>query len=235
MPEPIEESIAVDSSESVLETETPSEPIASETPAEKVETTEPVVPAVELFDLPDGRKVDGETLAKEWKENFLPDYTRKSQDLAKLKTEILPDNKPKENPYADPAYVPQSYEEILTVAEERALAKLDAREQAKVEQQQDIENAVVTQLTELKSLDPNLNENALFLHANKYGFRDLKLAHQNMKDMADVIKKTQTVTAANIAKRVDPVSTTPGAGGQKLDPSSFATAVDYLRALKGTG
>lgn len=230
----MEETIAVDSSEQVLETETPSEPIATETPAEKVETTEPVEPIAELFELPDGRKVDGVTLAKEWKENFLPDYTRKSQELAKAKTDTLPNNEPKENPYEDPNYVPQSYEEILKVAEDRALAKLDAREQAKVEQQQAVENEVVKQLEELKSLDPNINENALFLHANKYSFRDLKLAYANMKDMSDVIKKTQDITAQNIAKRNDPVSVSPGASGQKLDPDNFGNAVEYLRALKGT-
>ncbi len=231
-----EESIAATSSEEVIETDAPSEPAAPEAPAEPVETPEPGVPAAETFELPDGRKVDASQLAKEWKENFLPDYTRKSQALAeKTRAETLTDNKPKENVYEDPEYVPQSYEEILRVAEDRALAKLDAREQAKVEQQQAIENEVVSQLNELKSLDPTLNENALFLHANKYGFRDLKLAHANMRDMSDVVKKTQTATAQNIAKRNDPVSVTPGASGQNLNPDHFGSAVEYLRALKGTG
>lgn len=35
----------------------------------------------ELFELPDGRKVDKETLSKEWKENFYPEFTRRSQKL----------------------------------------------------------------------------------------------------------------------------------------------------------
>jgi hypothetical protein len=35
----------------------------------------------ELFDLPDGRKVDKKTLTKEWKENFYPEFTRRSQKL----------------------------------------------------------------------------------------------------------------------------------------------------------
>lgn len=224
----------------------PSEPAKTESPTEKTETTEPVEPKMELYELPDGRKVDGATLTKEWKENFLPDYTRKSQELAKVKTETLPENKTAENPYADPSYTPQTYEEIIKAAEERAIRAIEAKEQAKIEYQQNLENTVLTQLTEVKNgytdsqgrqvpPDPNLNENALFLHATKYGFRDLKLAHQNMKDMADAIKKTQTVTAANIAKRNDPVSVTPGATGQKLDPRQFPSAVEYLRALKGTG
>jgi hypothetical protein len=37
---------------------------------------------VELFDLPDGRKVDAATLSKEWKENFMPEFTKRSQALA---------------------------------------------------------------------------------------------------------------------------------------------------------
>lgn len=35
-----------------------------------------------LFELPDGRKVDALTLSKEWKENFYPEFTRRSQALA---------------------------------------------------------------------------------------------------------------------------------------------------------
>lgn len=36
----------------------------------------------ELFELPDGRKVDALTLSKEWKEKFYPEFTRRSQALA---------------------------------------------------------------------------------------------------------------------------------------------------------
>jgi len=39
----------------------------------------------ELFDLPDGRKVPAEELSKEWKENFYPEFTRRSQQLAEFK------------------------------------------------------------------------------------------------------------------------------------------------------
>ncbi len=212
--------------------DTPSvEPTTVETPA-PVETVEPTEPVAELFDLPDGRKVDAETLSREWKENFLPDYTRKSQELAKTKTEPLQTKETPNNPYADPNYVPQSYEEILKVAEERALQAIEAKEQARIASQQAVENEVVNQLTEVKKLDPSLNENSLFLHATKYGFRDLKLAHQNMKDMSEMAKKVQTTTAANIAKRNDPVSVSHGATGARPDPSNFSTARDYLKSLK---
>ena len=49
---------------------------------EKVEKEE------EVFELPDGRKVDAKTLSKEWKENFYPEFTRRSQKLSEFqKTE----------------------------------------------------------------------------------------------------------------------------------------------------
>lgn len=210
--------------------EAPNEQPSTETPA-PVETAQPAEPVQELFELPDGRKVDAETLTKEWKENFLPDYTRKSQELARAKNETLPKETP-DNPYADPEYVPQSYEELLQVAEQRALQAIEAKEQERIAAQKAVEDEVVNQLSEIKKIDPNLNENNLFLHANKYGFRDLKLAHQNMKDMADAMKKVQSTTAQNIAKRNDPVSISPGATGARPDPSQFSNARDYLRSLK---
>jgi len=214
-----------------LPTETPTAPSVeptTETPAETVETVTPTEP--ELFELPDGRKVDAETLSKEWKENFYPDYTRKSQALA-AKSETLPEKTPA-NPLADPDYVPQSYAELAQKIKEDTLREIESKEQAQIEARQAIENEVVAQLTEVKTIDPNLNENALFMHATKYGFRDLKLAHQNMKDMSEMVKKVQATTATNIAKRNDPVSITPGTTGARPDPSQFENARDYVRSLK---
>lgn len=207
----------------------PATPSANASIVEPGATTES---KVELFDLPDGRKVDAETLAREFKENFIPEFTRKSQELAELKKgTINNDNTSTPKFYEDPEWQPETYAELIAIAKEEVKGDLEARENARIEQHQAIENAVISQLTELKTFDPALNENALFLHANKYGFKDLKLAHQNMKDMSDVIKRTQTTTAANIAKRVDPVSISPGATGAKSNPSNFGSAIDYLRSI----
>lgn len=207
-------------------------PVEPEAPAEAepVVTPEPVVEP-ELFELPDGRKVDAATLATEFKTNFLPEFTRKSQELAELKKAPLPEQ-PK-SPYEDPEYVPKSYAEIIEAAKKEMLSDLEQREADRIAQSQAIENAVVEQLAEVKKIDPTVNENQLFLHANKYGFRDLKVAHQNMKDMAELAKKVQQTTAENIQKRADPVSIQPGATGATLNPDHFATSVEYLRALKG--
>lgn len=211
-----------------------------ETPAENVETVEPAEPIVDqLFDLPDGRKVDGETLAKEWKENFLPEFTKKSQALAEIEKAKNKPNETIENPYAKPDYVPQSYEEIISVAEQRALDKFEAKQQAVLAKQQALETEVSDQLSELKKVDPNLNENALFLHANtykdKYGvsFPDLKSAYKHLKDVEELTKNVQQTTAKNIQKHSDAVSTTQGrASGVLPNPAHYANSRDYYQAVK---
>ena len=235
---PEEESIEVVHSEETEDAveDTPSDTTedTAEQPTEDAvaEVAAPVEPA--LFELPDGRKVDAETLQTEWKNNFYPEFTRRSQELAELKKGNLPEaTQTPPSPYADPEYVPKSYAEIIEAAKQAALTELAQQEQARIQGQKAVEDAVVQQLTEVKAIDPNVNENQLFLHANKYGFRDLKVAHQNMKDMAEIVKKTQQVTADNIQKRNDPVSVTQGAAiGSRPDPSAFGTAVEYMRSLK---
>jgi hypothetical protein len=227
------ESIEIPNSEAVETPEsTPAAP-SEETPVvEEPEVTPAATPVEELFELPDGRKVDGQTLAKEWKENFLPDYTRKSQALA-AKDQPLPTETPAKNPYEDPDYVPQSYAEIIQAAKEAAIAELKAEEQSRIEMQTAAENAVVAQLEAVKALDPNVDENKLFHHANKYGFRDLSTAYQNMKDMGAIVKTVQKQTTENIQKRQDPVSVQPGGQvGTPPNPSAFGSAVEYMRSLK---
>lgn len=218
--------------------EAPSEQPKVEAPApvETEKTEEPVKPTepteAELFDLPDGRKVDAATLAKEFKENFLPEFTRKSQELAKLTKGPETTNPTQDKPYQNPEWQPKDWNEAIQIAKSEALQEIEAKEKAHVERQQAVENAVVEQLTAIKTTDPNVNESALFQHAVKYGFKDLTLAHQNMKDMSEMVKKVQTTTATNIAKRNDPVSGLPGATGSRPDPSQFENARDYLRSLK---
>lgn len=228
---PVEESISVPDSDPTM-VETPSEPTETVTPTEPTEPIAPVEPEAELFELPDGRKVDGVTLTKEWKENFLPDYTKKSQTLAEIEKSKLPATEPAKVPHADPNWVPQSYAELIDIAKQEMKGDLIKEEQQRIADNQAIETEVVNQLADVKKLDKDVNENALFLHATKYGFRDLRLAHQNMKDMSEAMKKVQTTTAANIAKRNDPVSISPGATGTRPDPSQFENARDYLRSLK---
>ena len=129
MPEPIVESIEVAPSEDSgnVPAEAPSQPATPATPP--AEPTEAVVPPAEaapaepeLYELPDGRKVDAETLAHEWKTNFMPDYTKKSQILAQRGgQDISQPATPKV--YEDPNYVPKDYAEIVRLAKEEASSK----------------------------------------------------------------------------------------------------------------
>lgn len=208
-------------------------PEGEETPAETPAETTPAVEP-ELFELPDGRKVDAATLSTLWKEEFYPDYTKKSQDLAVYRQQQTPAETPTD-PLKDPNYIPPTYEELAVQIEQRILGGMQERQQKEAEARQAIEDTAIAQLAEVKAGDPNVNEGALFQHAMKYGFQDLRVAHSNMKDMFGAIKKAQTVTKQNVEARVDPVSTKPGATGGSLDPDSFASSVDYLRALKAQG
>ena len=76
-PEPIAElvdsTVPAPVADPVPSPETPPEnPPADPTP------TDPK-PDPTLYETPDGRQVDAETLQREWKDNFLPEFTRKSR------------------------------------------------------------------------------------------------------------------------------------------------------------
>ena len=156
----VPESIEVVSSE---DGNVPATPVADTppTPSEPVVDTpnvDPVPPVEELYELPDGRKVDAATLQHEWKNNFSPEFTRRSQELAELKKGPQPE--PPKSPFADPEYVPQSYEEIIQAAKHAALTELAQQEQTRVAQQQAVENAVVEQLSGLaKTVQKTTAEN----------------------------------------------------------------------------
>lgn len=245
-----EESMAVEPSEDQgnIPVDAPSE----QQPAEEAPASEEQTPPVEepgteppaepsqpaLYELPDGRKVTPDELYKEHTENLLPEFTRRSQKLSELegKNQTQPDHSQSEkpNPYADPNYIPQTYEEIIAAAEERALARIEARERSAIETRQAVESQVASEIEAIKQIDSNVNTDQLFAHAVKYGFSDLKAAHQNMKDMSALVEKTQKATVQNVAKRTDPVSKTNQPSGTKPHPSQFSSAGDYLNAIKSS-
>ncbi len=217
---------------------TPSQPTEPAAPAaeEPVATTEAPAVEPELFELPDGRKVDGATLAQEYR-NLLPEFTRKSQELARLTggnpPVTQPTNQPADgNPLSDPNYVPTTYAELEEHIAKGIFSRIEQSQKAAAEAETALVNQVNEQLAEVKKGDPNVNESALFVHATKYHFTDLRLAYQNMKDMGLAVKKAVTTTSTNIQKRNDPVSIQPGAGSGAPNPSQFGSAVDYYRSLK---
>jgi len=229
-------------SDPVVETPTPETPPIEEKKEETPADPTPETPEVEpvLYETPDGRKVDAATLQKEWKENFLPEFTRKSQELADLKrgkdTTSPPDNEPE---WKKPDYVPKDYAEVITLAKEAALREIQETAKAEEIRVKTIQESVDNEITELKKIDPKLDENALFSHANKYGFRDLKTAYANMTDMRKVVVDTEKRTEKNLKTReADPIAGAPGgdipddSGYDPKSMSQFEGAAEYLAFLK---
>lgn len=241
----------VDSSAPAAPAEDPKPEPSPEAPAEpKVDvpadpTPDPTAPAADepkLYDLPDGRKVDAETLAREFRENFLPEFTRKSQALAEIERGKKDLNNPKDDEpsWKKPDYVPQNYAEVIELAKQEAIREMQNASHAEQERIAAVQQEVDSQLSEIKKADPKLDENALFVHANKYGFRDLKAAYTNMADMKRALVDVEQRTVKNLKTReADPISTgptgdTPPSDG--FDPqvmTQFEGAAEYLAFIKG--
>lgn len=236
----------MDDKDKVDETvDTEEETTTTQAEVETEETTETPQPAEEtanvLYELPDGRKVDGDTLSREWKENFLPEFTRKSQELASIKShkdEHINNQEQLKQPWESEDYQPETWKEVIDAAK----AEVRREQELTVRQEQERLSAIAQnvqgQLDAIKQDEPNIDENALFSHAMKYGFNDLKFAYQNMKDMKNVILKTEQRVAGNIKKRAEE----PIATGNKqattdngYDPSvmaQFSDAREFLKSLK---
>lgn len=217
-------------------------PIVAETstetkPQETVETDTKVAeePTVteQLVELPDGRKVNAEQAAQEYK-NLLSDYTRKSQKLATYESgnkEITKQEAPKTD-----EWIPQTWEEVLAKAEESVLNKMNSKAEEEAKHQQVVLSTVQSQLEEIKKVDTTVNETALFSHATKYGFTDLVKAHTNMRDMHKTIDKVREDTARNIQKRnAEPISGSPNSStsvdGDVYQPTHMS-ALDFLQSLQ---
>ena len=236
-----ESTMELTSSDPTPAVETPSTeaPVKEETPADP--TPEPTKEEPALYETPDGRKVDAATLQKEWKENFLPEFTRKSQELAEIKREKDIKSTLKDEPaWKSPDYVPQNYAEVIELAKKEAIAEIQNTVRAEEERVASIKSSVEAEVAALKAIDPKLDENALFSHANKYGFQNLKTAHSNMIDMKKAALEIEQRTVKNLKTREsDPISTVPGGemttdgGYDPNEMSSYDSASSYLASLKG--
>lgn len=222
----------VPSVETVVETpsvETPEVQVTPETPV--VET-----PVATLYDLPDGRKVTAEEVKIEY-ENLLKDYTQKSQKLSSYENI----NKPKEEDVPEwkrPDYVPKSYAEVIEIAEQRALDRIKQERNEEDARTKEVAQLVDSQIAEIKKTDAALDESALFAHANKFGFRDLKSAHVNMQAIKQAAIDAEQRTLKNLkARGIDPISVTatPVVDDGAIDYAAIAggteSALDYLRRI----
>ncbi|MAH45447.1 hypothetical protein CMI37_06440 [Candidatus Pacearchaeota archaeon] len=223
--------------------EAPADPTPESTPEEtpKEESPKEEAPEVILYDTPDGRKLTAEQLQTEWKDNFLPEFTRKSQALADFEREKEINSTPKDEPkWKQEGYVPEDYAEVIEIAKAEAMAEINSNAKAEADRVAAIKTGVENELKELKAIDKDLDENALFQHANKYQFQSLKTAHANMTDMKKSVVDTEQRTVKNLNKReADPISTGPGAeapdssGYDPVEMSQFDGAAEYLSHLKG--
>lgn len=217
---------------------TPSVPVTPseepKTPAEETKVdpaAEPEKP--EMFKLPDGREVDAAGLKQEY-ENLLPEFTRKSQLLAKYETVGKEDPNINNLPeWKREGYIPKSYAEIVELGKAEALAELARNAQAEERSRAEVTAKVDAQVAALKVKDPKLDENALFAHANKYGFRDLNLAYENMSEMKNVARVTEERILAGNKKKTDIIAT---GGSPSSDPiprySNATSATEFLSRLK---
>ncbi len=229
-------------------------PKTEEPPAPPAPDAAPEAPKNEapLFETPDGRKVTAEVLTKEWKENFLPEFTRKSQRLAEFESKKDIPTPPKEQPkWKQADYTPETYAEVIELAKAEALAEMKAEAQrvadeaagksaAEIARAAEVKAAVEAELATIRTSDPKLVEKELFDHANKYGFTNLKAAHANMVDMRKAIVATEQRTVKNVKNREeDPIAGNPGgadAPDDGYDPegmSQYQSANDFLAKLKG--
>jgi len=196
---------------------------------------EPVVdaPSEVLYELPDGRKVTGEVVRAEYG-NLMKDYTQKSQRLALYEkvAKPEPDNVPE---WQKPGYVPTSYAEIIQIAKQQAKDEIKQEREQEESHKTELSSQIEAELAEIKKVDPKLNENSLFLHANKYGFRDLSKAYENMKALNDAKLSTEQRTVKNIQARKDnPVAGKPGTASPTApaygDHNQYGSALEYLQA-----
>lgn len=220
--------------EATPEPETPSE---QDEPSNEPTGDEPVAEP-ELFELPDGRKVDAVTLQKEWKDNFYPEYTRKSQRLAEIEKVTKPVVEENVPVWKKTDYVPQTYAEIIELATQEAEARIEAKKFQEEQSQQQLISQIDAQVAEIKKIDPKLDENALFLHANKYGFRDLVKAHENYRAIQDAKLTVEQRTVKNIQSRKDtPIAGTPGSAPTNSTPAygehtKYGSALEYFQSQR---
>ena len=227
-----EEEILSEVNSAAAETEAPSE---TETPASEPETKEEITetPADDFY--------------KNQYENLQKDYTRKAQELAELK-KIKDEPKQEEPEWAKPDWQPKTWQEAIEAGKQAALREVapalneyqQTRQQRELAAQ--IQSQAEAEMTEIKTLDPKVDENAVFTHATKYGFANLKSAYQNLVDMRGLAKSEQQRVLKNLKTRnEDPIgvsgATSPEEEGdsyqQVSGPQSIrSAALSALRSLQ---
>lgn len=161
-----------------------------------------------LYQMPDGRELSGEQVLEEYK-NLQTDYTKKATLLAEL-------TKPKEvtqDPWKDPSYSPQSWDEVLGAAEQRVLAKIKSEQEVLSQQQaqetadrQKISDEVDKSVAEIKKTDKELNEDDMFTFAAEKAKKGVQYTtvdslYEDYKMIREARKQGQQDALRNMANR----------------------------------
>lgn len=206
--------------ETPVETEPGDIPVdpAVETPAE-VPQEAPVVEQ-ELFDLPDGRKVDAETLAKEWRDNFMPEYTRKSQLVAELKK--APEAAPKPESLLDKEdWAPSSTRELADAMKMEIWQSIQEEATREEREAKAREDFVEKEKEYLKGVDPNVNIPQVMAYAAKRSHTSLVTAYNALQDIEEAARRAEDRVQKNLKLRAgEPVgaSTQPVTGDIQFPP-----------------
>lgn len=224
----VEEEIMSEVNSAAAETEIETGEAPSETTTvEVVEETTPEVQA-EKYELPDGRKVDAQSLRDEYYK-LLPEFTRRSQELAEFKKNKVEPEIAAKAPWEDPNWQPKTWQEVFEAGKQATLRDvspvLAEVEQAK--QQREVyaqaQEAVNTELAALKAQNPKLNETELFKHANK-GFNSLTAAYNDLVERKTMAKTIEQNVLKNLKLREDPIAVSSATSPQDDTPSYEETS-----------
>lgn len=216
---------------------TPDSSVAPVAPVTPEQSPAPEAAPIEVpqYELPDGTKVDPETLAKSWKEQFMPEYTRKSQELAALKQKLAPkeqDDAPKTNPLDNPEWQPTDYKELSSAIEQKVWNQILESASAEERQAQERDEYIKQEITEIQSLDKDVDVNRVMAHAAKYRFASLIPAYQNLKAIEDAARLAEERVLKNIQARSSAPVGAPTAGGQNIAfPPDVKTGLDKARYI----
>lgn len=219
--------------------EAPVEPVTEPT-AEAVAAPEP-----QLYELPDGKKVDAETLAKEFSQNFYPEYTRKSQELSALKSKFNPQPENKEPIQApwetDPNWTAENYSDLAAPLKQQITREVweEIAKQAEAVEREEQERtqAVQQEIDYIKSIDKDADPGKVMSHAAKFQFPSLVAAWQNLKTIDEAVKIAEERAVKNMTQRAaNPVGVPPASGNATPSfPPDVRTGLEKARwALKNS-
>jgi len=134
-------------------------------------------------------------------DELLPDYTRKSQELAKINSNKDPQKQEEENlpPYLREGWEPKTYAELaeaMKIAEERGMQRALEKFQEKDNEIRQAREQVDNFVKEIKGTDKGFNESDFFNYVLRHnlpvnGIDELRSAYSVYKELNDARKGTQ--------------------------------------------